>query len=40
MEVFMERYPDLSNLNENEITEGYIVVSDQEYSDTYELIIE
>ncbi len=40
MEVFMERYPDLSNLNENEIAEGYIVVSDQEYSDTYELIIE
>ena len=40
MEVFMERYPDLSNLNENEVAEGHIVVSDQEYSDTYELIIE
>ena len=40
MEVFMERYPELSNLNENEIAEGHIVVSDQEYSDTYELIIE
>ena len=40
MSIFMENYPNLYSLKENELIEGYILISDQEYSDTYELIIE
>ena len=39
MEFFSEKFPELYGVDENEVVEGYIYVSDQEYSDTYELTI-